>query len=204
MLGGDVECAGRLRRSGLGRTAGVLRPRRVCRGPAVACRACRSIWRWWSRRVLAACSSLPIVASDAAAARRRVRDRHVGRGGAASSAGQPRSADPGRDRHVADRARCSQGRGAARGQLLDGAGVRWSCCSRSCSRCCAAALGASLQAIRDDEDAAASVGVRVLATKRDGVRAGGPGLRGGRRAVARLRHHVPAATRISACNGPPT
>ena len=39
----------------------------------------------------------------------------------------------------------------------------------SCSRCsscsCAAALGASLQAIRDDEEAAASVGVRVLLGK---------------------------------------
>ena len=32
--------------------------------------------------------------------------------------------------------------------------------------CCAAALGAAIQAIRDNEDAAASVGVRVIGTKR--------------------------------------
>jgi branched-chain amino acid transport system permease protein len=36
----------------------------------------------------------------------------------------------------------------------------------SCSSCCAADVGASIQAIRDNEEAAASLGVRVMATKR--------------------------------------
>ena len=58
--------------------------------------------------------------------------------------------------------------------------------------CCAAASARAIQAIRDNEDAAASVGVRVVAHQAAAVRARRLRHRHCRRAVARDRHHLPA------------
>ena len=65
-------------------------------------------------------------------------------------------------------------------------------------------LGASLQAIRDDEEAAASVGVRVVAGKRILFVLAAAGCGGAGRDDPREHALHPAARRSSACNGPPT
>ncbi len=114
----------------------------------------------------AALFAIPVLLLHAAPARRRVLDRHVGAGRGAASARQPGPADPGRDRHVDDlaqRLHPEQRRRDANywlslGSMLVLLGVIF-CSLRS-------PFGASVQAIRDDEEAAASLGVRVLAAKR--------------------------------------
>ncbi len=60
--------------------------------------------RWCWRRCWSGVIAVPLSLSDAAPARRRVRHRHVGGGGARAPAGQSRPAGARRDRHLADRA----------------------------------------------------------------------------------------------------
>ena len=82
--------------------------------------------------------------------------------------------------------------------------ARWQGCSRSSSACCASPLGAAIQAIRDNEEAAESIGVRVMRAKRIVfvLAAFGAALAGA--LWLATAHHLPAARPISARNGPPT
>ena len=133
-----VERARGLRGPRFGRPAGVLRARRVRGDPALATRRrrlsrarARSAPR---RRGVGSASRL-----HAAPARRRVRDRDVGR-----RRGLLRARDPGQvrrraDRHLADRAQHVQRRRPAQRQLLDGARRCRRAPGHSVRCCCAAA-----------------------------------------------------------------
>ena len=164
--GGDVERARRLRRPRLGRPAGVHRRRRLRDDLPRPSTACRRTSRWSLAALVCGRVSLPVsllvlrlrggqfaigiwvVAEVARAARRRstsARRRH---------------------RHLADRAQRLRARRAPGLHLLADARARRSCCSASLFVLLRSRLGASLQAIRDDEEAAASLGVRVVAGKR--------------------------------------
>ena len=136
--------------------------------------------------------SLPLSVVDAAAQGRRIRDRHVGRLRTRASARQSRHAGSRRDRHVADRAQrlCRSTRAArspigARSLAMAGLLAIVFCLLRS-------PLGAAIQAIRDNEEAAESIGVRVDARQAAGLRA--RRLRRGarRRAMGRDGAHLPA------------
>ena len=77
-------------------------------------------------------------------------------------------------------------------------------CSAIAVRAAAQPLGAAIQAIRDNEEAAASVGVRVHGDQAPDLRPRGVRRGAGRRAVAGDRAHLPAEDLFQSCNGPPT
>ena len=199
--GGHVERAGRLRRACFGRPAGVFRHRRLFRHPALV----------RGRSLLT-----PSLAAGA-----------VGGGGIAvpisysccgcAAANSPSGCgwSPKLSHLLVNQDRLVQGETGTsmialkacrtrngRRQLLAGA-RRDGGAARAGVRLLRGRLGASMQAIRDDEDAAASLGVRVLATKRTIfiLAAFGCAMAG----VVWLATSVTFQPRpISACSGPPT
>ena len=120
--GGDVERAGRLRRAGLGRPAGVLRARRLFHHPP-----CRRRHRSVRRRCFVAAVVVGVFSLPLSLFMLRLRGGEFAIGmwviaELVASAGQSRPADPGRDRHVADLAqRLRRRRPAARPST----GWRW-------------------------------------------------------------------------------
>ena len=160
---GDVERAGGLRRPGLDRSAGLLRARRLFRRAAGACRRARlCLVAHRSQASGAGPVRLAVVLFHAAAERGRVRHRHVGGGRTLPSAGQPRPRDSRRDRDLVDRAQ--RLRAPARATPTP-TGRRWlhGAVVASLFALLRSRTGAGIQAIRDNEEAAASVGVEVAA-----------------------------------------
>ena len=113
--------------------------------------------------------AIPVALARALAAGRRVRDRHLGRRGDLRDPrlARPEPGDRRRHRHLGPaavqpalrrrRSGCTTPTGPR--------SARRRCCSLILFVLLRSRLGASLQAIRDDEEAAASVGVRVLLGK---------------------------------------
>ena len=148
--------------------------------------------------------SWPLSLAHAEAQGRRIRHRHVGRRGTGASARQSRHAGARRNRHVADRARRLCERKPPRAHLLVRARRDDRASRRSSSALLRSPLGAAIQAIRDNEEAAESIGVRVDA--RQAARVHARRLRRGarRRAVGGDGAHLPAARPISVRYGRPT
>ncbi len=197
-----MERARRLRRARLRRPAGLFRHRRLSGHPARGGGLSRvSVpHRGRGRRRAARGPGLLL---HAAAAGRRILDRHVGARRGAASHGQSGPSGPGRDRHLDDLARRFSRRRPARSELLAVVGLD-ACAGRRDLRPVAQSvrrLGAGDPRRRGGGGLDRRQGPRHQA---DRVHSGRLRLRAGRRPVACDLRSPSSRRPISACSGPPT
>ena len=199
----DVEPARRLRRHGLDRPAGLLRPRRLRAAGARQLRRRESLRRGAAAARSPLAAALPVSRVAFRLAGRLLRDRHLG---------HRRSVPPQRRQRLRGRRRLGhQPDRAARHREGDArdrspSGCAWPAWSPSVALVylvpAHAAQGLALLAIRDSEVAAESQGVDVRAHQARGLRRRGLRLRAGRRALLPRQPAHLAPMRRSASTGP--